>query len=188
MTRSGLLKIFLAIAILLGIVGAAVLKLMLEEPPEYAGVKQIQARYGEQLALLAGFAVSDPVTGCDDTDPGDDPMAVLQRMNPLLERVEEIRGHFEMPEILGAEVVFYCGESMRSFVVKSFDRFSWSKPASFAPQEWPAVSLWHSRSGPFVRYEDKLPDAGAGSIRLTVDLALLRGRTGPTGPDAVSTR
>ncbi len=173
MRNTGWLKIAIPIVVFLGFAGAALVKIMIEEPPGYATAPRIETRFSAQLAILTELAASYPLNSCVEEEPVTSPVRTLDRLSPWLERIDEVRDRFEAPEILAAEIVFRCGESTSSFGLKSFDGFSLSRPHSFPPPEWPAVSLWYSGAGRFMRYEDRPADAGGAIIRLSVDLVAL---------------
>ena len=173
MRKSGWLKIAIPIVLFLGFAGAALVKIMIEEPPEYATAPRIETRFSAQLAILTELAASYPLGSCVEEEPPTSLVKKLDRLNPWPERTDEVRDRFEAPGILAAEIIFRCGESISSFGLKSFDGFSLSRPHSFPPPEWPAVSLWYSGAGRFMRYEDRPADAGGAIIRLSVDLVAL---------------
>ncbi len=173
MKNTGWLKIAIPIIILLGVAGAALVKIMIDEPPGYAAAPRIETRFAVQLSILTELAASYPLDSCAEEEPVTSLVKTLDRLSPWLERIDEVRDRFEAPEILAAEIVFRCGESFSPFRLKSLEGFSLSRPHTFPPPEWPAVSLWYSGAGRFVRYEDRPADAGGAIIRLSVDLVAL---------------
>jgi len=175
-------KISIPVVLLLGLVVAALVKVIVEEPPEYAQVPAIQARFGEQIEILLGLARDNPSEGCPDEGSPRAIMAEVEILSSWWNRAGEQEARFRDPAILGADVVVHCDGSTRSFSVKSYEEptASWSRSVFFPEREWPAVSLWYAGEKRLVRYEDRLENMGENprGIRLILDLERLAGGEG----------
>ena len=171
------LKIAIPVVLFLGLAVAAVVKVMVEEPPEYAQAPAIQARFGEQIEILLELARASPSDGCLDEGSPREIMKEVEILTSWWSQVGEQEARFRDPAILGADVVFYCEGSTRSLSVKSYEEptASWSRSVIFPEREWPTVSLWYAGEKRLVRYEDRLEDTGESprGIRLILDLERL---------------
>ena len=171
------LKISIAVTVLLGLAVAAMIKVLLEEPPPYAQPAAIQARFGEPIETLLGLATTHPSDGCADEDSPEELMRYIELEKPWWEEVAGHQDRFSDPAILGATVMFHCEGSTRSMPIKPFEKptGSWSRDEILPEPEWPAVSLWRAGAQRFIQYEDRFdhPDGGSRGIRLTLDLERL---------------
>ena len=181
------LKIAIPVGLLLGLAFAALIKVLLEEPPEYAQLPAIQARFGEQLDILLELARTNPSDGCTYHDAPQDVLRQVELLKPWWEQVDVIRDRFADPAIVDAEVVYYCddfGFGENSFGIKDYQEpiGSWSRSLFLPANEFPSVSLWHAGPRQLVRYEDRLSasDGISRGIRLVLDLERL---TGPSTQD-----
>ncbi len=69
MRNTGWLKIAISIVVFLGFAGAALVKIMIEEPPGYATAPRIETRFSAQLSILAELAASHPLDSCVEEEP-----------------------------------------------------------------------------------------------------------------------
>jgi hypothetical protein len=180
------LKIAIPVVLFLGLAGAAVVKVMVEELPEYAQVPAIQERFGEQIEILLELARASPSDGCLDEGSPREMIAEIELLKSWWNQAGEQEARFRDPAILGADVVFHCEGSTRSLAVKSYEEptASWSRSAIFPSREWPSANLWYAGEKRLVRYEDRLEDAGESprGIRLILDLErLVTGETAAPG-------
>jgi hypothetical protein len=176
------LKIAIPVVLLLGLALAALFKVLLEKPPEYAQLPAIEARFGEQLDILLELARTNPYDGCMEHDAPQDVLGQVELLKPWWEQVEVIRDRFADPAILDAEVVYYCddfGFGTNSFGIKDYQEpiGSWSRSLFLPADEFPSVNLWHAGPRRYVRYEDRLSasDGIPRGIRLVLDLERLAG-------------
>lgn len=158
----------------LALVAAAVLKAVLEEPPEHARLPALQERFGEQIAALAEAARTFPLEACPDPGSPRDLVRDIDRLGGWQKEAGSAWQVFDHPALLGAEIVFECGPaSTLTFDVKRFDNpdGAWSGALLLPPDEYPAVTVWHDGRRTLIRYEDKLtPSPGTPrTIRLTFD-------------------
>lgn len=176
------LKIAIPVVILLLLAVAALVKVMVEELPEYAQAPAIQKRFGEQIEILLDLARGNPSDGCVDESSPRSVMKEIEIMNPWWSHAEAREAHFRDPAILGADVVYDCEGSTRSFGVKPYEEptAAWSRSLVLPSQKWPAVSLWYAGEKRLIRYEDRLEGVGVTprGIRLILDLDVLAGGKG----------
>jgi hypothetical protein len=166
-------KIAVPVVLLLVLGGAAVLKLMLEELPEYARAEALEARFPAAIETLHELLDEIPVDACDmDHESPEHVVGQVALMAPWWDRVEEIRDRFADPAILGAEVTFHCENALISRPIKDFLEPSGSVSRSMfgQPDEWPAVSLWYAGEDRLIRYEYRDAANPARGFRLTFDL------------------
>ena len=67
---------------------------LIEEPPEYATAPRIETRFSAQLSILTELAASYPLDSCVEEEPMTNLVRTLDRLNPWLERIDEVRGRF----------------------------------------------------------------------------------------------
>ena len=183
------LKITAPVVILLLLLTAAAVRILLDEVPAHAGTEVIQARFAEQLEVLRELATLAPADACNGKAAArsvtgrPSPVDLVEKVNALSAWSQELQSReaiFSDPVILGAEVVRYCGDSVLSSGVKTYEapsaptgpRLLWSRSMFIPAREWPAVSLWHAGSKRLIEYEDRLPgdQEDVTGFRLTLDL------------------
>jgi len=89
----------------LALVAAAVLKAVLEEPPEHARLPASRKRFGEQIAALAEAARTFPSRPCPDPGSPRTWSATSTGLGTGRRRPVPL-AVFDHPALLGAEIVF----------------------------------------------------------------------------------
>jgi hypothetical protein len=171
------LKISIPIVVILGLVVAALIKVVLEKPPLHARVPAIQARFAEQIEALRELAASVPGDGCVMDESPLEVVRTLERLDDWWEQIDRREDLFDDPAILGAHILYYCDGGTSAFAVKPYDELvdAWSANEMLSREEWPRATLWFLGRKRVVRYEDRLQNESGDptGFRIVLDPDLL---------------
>lgn len=168
------LKIALPIGLLAGLAFAAMVHVLVEEPPPDAQPAVVQARLAGLIRVLRELAEAAPSDGCREPEGPEVMLRDHERQKLWWDEAERRKEAFADPAILGVEVSYFCGSSTRSLVLKEYAQpmGSRSRAQVLPDREWPSVSVWHSGRWRLYLYEDRFPDLPGDrrGIRLFLDL------------------
>jgi len=182
------LKILLPILVVVGLLVAAVTRLLTEEVPAHAQPVVLEGRFAKQLAFLRGMANSLPVNVCTDDllasvelDGNADPNGIRKQIQSILAPLQQWKAQanagwpaLDDPVILSADIIQFCNDSGSTFVIKPYEATSiaWSTAIFTAKDQQPLVSLWFAGTKRQVRYNARVGGSDEDPLVVRMILAL----------------